>query len=130
MRNAQLQKKRPKYLNLLEIRQPLPAVVSILHRVSGLLLFFPGIPLLLSGLEGMLDSPQGYARLQSLLAHPILKIGLIAALWFFLHHLLAGIRFLALDLHYCGALEQARLTSKVVLAAGIILTLLISLLIW
>jgi succinate dehydrogenase / fumarate reductase cytochrome b subunit len=130
MRNAQLQKKRPKYLNLLEIRQPLPAVVSILHRVSGLLLFFPGIPLLLSGLEGMLDSPQGYARLQSLLAHPILKIGLIAALWFFLHHLLAGIRFLALDLHYGIELQQARSTSKFVLGAGFILTVLIGISIW
>jgi len=130
MRNAQLQKKRPKYLNLLEIRQPLPSVVSILHRVSGLLLFFPGIPLLLSGLEGMLDSPQGYARLQSLLAHPILKIGLIAALWFFLHHLLAGIRFLALDLHYGIELQQARSTSKFVLGAGFILTVLIGISIW
>lgn len=130
MRNAQLQKKRPKYLNLLEIRQPLPAVVSILHRVSGLLLFFPGIPLLLSELEGMLDSPQEYARLQSLLTHPILKIGLIAALWFFLHHLLAGIRFLALDLHYGILLQQARLTSKLVFIGGFLLTVLIGVSIW
>jgi succinate dehydrogenase / fumarate reductase cytochrome b subunit len=130
MRNAQLQKKRPKYLNLLEIRQPLPAVVSILHRVSGLLLFFPGIPLLLSGLQGMLDSPQEYARLQSLLAHPILKIGLIAALWFFLHHLLAGLRFLALDLHYGILLQQARLTSKLVFIGGFLLTVLIGVFIW
>ncbi|HEY6044560.1 MAG TPA: succinate dehydrogenase, cytochrome b556 subunit [Nitrosospira sp.] len=125
-----MQKKRPKHLNLLEIRQPLPAVVSILHRVSGLLLFFPGIPLLLSGLQGMLDSPQEYARLQSLLAHPILKIGLIVALWFFLHHLLAGIRFLALDLHYGIELQQARSTSKLVLGAGFILTVLIGVSIW
>jgi succinate dehydrogenase / fumarate reductase, cytochrome b subunit len=125
-----LQKKRPKHLNLLEIRQPLPAVVSILHRVSGLLLFFPGIPLLLSGLEGMLDSPQGYTRIQSFLAHPVLKIGLIVALWFFLHHLLAGIRFLALDLHYGIELQQARSTSKLVLGAAFILTVLIGLSIW
>jgi succinate dehydrogenase / fumarate reductase cytochrome b subunit len=130
MRNAQLQKKRPKYLNLLEISQPLPAVVSILHRVSGLLLFFPGIPLLLSGLQGMLESPQEYARLQSLLAHPILKIGLIAALWFFLHHLLAGLRFLALDLHYGILLQQARLTSKLVFIGGFLLTVLIGVSIW
>jgi succinate dehydrogenase / fumarate reductase cytochrome b subunit len=126
-----LQKKRaPKYLNLLEIRQPHPAVVSVLHRVSGLLLFFPGIPLLLSGLEGMLESPQEYARIQSLLAHPLLKIGLIAALWFFLHHLLAGIRFLGLDLHYGIGLQPARLTSKLVFAGGFILTVLIGVWIW
>ena len=78
----------------------------------------------------MLNSPQSYAQFQSLLTNPLTKGALTLSLWFFLHHLCAGIRFLALDLHYGGTLEQARLTSKVVLAAGITLTLLISLLIW
>lgn len=114
----------------MEIRQPLPAVISVLHRISGALLFFPGIPLLLYGLEMTLSSPQGYAQFQSLLASSLSKGALTLFLWFFLHHLCAGIRFLALDLHYGGELEQARLTSKMVLAAGIILTLLISPLIW
>lgn len=114
----------------MEIKQPLPAVISVLHRISGALLFFPGIPLLLCGLEMTLNSPQGYAQFQALVTNPLSKTALTLLLWFFLHHLFAGIRFLALDLHYGGALEQARLTSKVVLAAGIILTLLISLLIW
>lgn len=125
-----MQKKRPKYLDLMEIRQPLPAVISLLHRVSGALLFFPGIPLLLCSFDMMLSSPQGYAQLQSLLISPLLKGVLALSLWFFLHHFCAGIRFLALDLHYGGTLEQARLSSKAVLAAGIILTLLISVLMW
>ena len=125
-----MQKNRPKHLNLLEIKQPLPAVISILHRVSGLLLFFPGIPLLLSGLELVLDSPEGFAQFQSLLANPLFKAGLILALWFFLHHLFAGVRFLGLDLHYAIELQKARLTSKLVLAAGFILTLLIGVTIW
>lgn len=125
-----LQRTRPKFLDLMEIKQPLPAVISVLHRISGALLFFPGIPLLLYSLEMMLNSPQSYAQFQSLLTNPLTKGALTLSLWFFLHHLCAGIRFLALDLHYGGTLEQARLTSKVVLAAGITLTLLISLLIW
>lgn len=125
-----MQKKRPKYLDLMEIRQPLPAVISLLHRVSGALLFFPGIPLLLCSLDMMLSSPQGYAQFQSLLTSPLLKGVLALSLWFFLHHFCAGIRFLALDLHYGNTLEQARLSSKAVLAAGIILTLLISVLMW
>lgn len=128
--SEKLQRKRPKYLDLMEIRQPLPAVVSLLHRVSGALLFFPGIPLLLCSFDMVLNSPQGYAQFQSLLANPLLKGILILSLWFFVHHFCAGIRFLALDLHYGGTLEQARLSSKVVLAAGIILTLLISVLMW
>lgn len=125
-----MQRKRPKYLNLIEIRQPLPAVISVLHRLSGALLFFPGIPLLLCSLDVIVNSSQGYAQFQSLLTNPVLKGALVLSLWFFLHHFCAGIRYLALDLHYGGTLEQARFSSKVVLAAGIVLTLLIALLIW
>lgn len=125
-----MQRKRPKYLDLMEIKQPLPAVVSLLHRVSGALLFFPGIPLLLCSLDMMLSSPEDHAQFQSLLASPLLKLVLTLSLWFFLHHLCAGIRFLALDLHYGSSLEQARSSSKIVLAMGIILTLLISVLMW
>lgn len=121
-----LQTNRPTFLNLLKIRQPLPAVVSILHRISGVLLFFPGIPLLLYGLEMTLRSPEDYARFQSLAGSLPFRLVALLLLWCFLHHLCAGTRFLALDLHLGGALPQARLTSRVVLAAGITLTLLIS----
>jgi succinate dehydrogenase / fumarate reductase cytochrome b subunit len=125
-----MQSNRPKYLNLLEIRQPLPAVVSLLHRVSGALLFFPGIPLLLCGLDMALNSSQDYVRLQSFLDNPLVKGLLTLLLWAFLHHFFAGIRFLALDLGYGGALGKARASSKTVLAAGILFTLLISIRLW
>jgi succinate dehydrogenase / fumarate reductase cytochrome b subunit len=55
-------KPRPIYLNLFAIRQPIPAIVSILHRVSGALLFVVGLPLALWGLQVSLASPEGYAR--------------------------------------------------------------------
>lgn len=128
--NGILEKKNPKYLDLLKIRQPLPAVISILHRISGALLFFPGIPLVLCSLDMVLNSPQGYAQFQSFLDNPLVKAGLTLSLWFFIHHFCAGVRYLALDLHYGVKLEQARLSSKAVLAAGIGLTLLIGLFIW
>jgi succinate dehydrogenase / fumarate reductase cytochrome b subunit len=125
-----LQKKRPKYLDLLKIRQPLPAVISILHRISGAALFFPGIPLVLWGMEAALNSPQGYNQLRSLLDNPLIKTVLILSLWFFMHHFCAGIRYLAMDLHYGVKLEQARFSSKAVLIAGFVLTLLVGALIW
>jgi succinate dehydrogenase / fumarate reductase, cytochrome b subunit len=125
-----LPKKRPRYLDLLKIRQPLPAVISILHRISGALLFFPGIPLVLCGLDMALGSPEGYTQFQSFLNNPVAKLGLILVLWFFVHHFCAGIRYLALDLHYGAKLEQARLSSKVVVGAGIVLTLLTGAVIW
>lgn len=127
---AKLQNKRPKFLNLVKIRQPLPAVVSILHRLTGVLLFFPGIPLLLCTLQLMLGTQDDYQKLQSFLLNPITKGGLLLFLWFFLHHLFAGIRHLALDLHYGITLSQARASSKLVLVAGIVLTLIAGLFIW
>lgn len=123
-------KKHPKYLDLLKIRQPLPAVISILHRISGALLFFPGIPLILCSLDMALGSPESYAQFQSFLNNPLTKIGLILSVWFFVHHFCAGIRYLALDLHYGVKLEQARLSSKMIVGAGIVLTLLIGVAIW
>ncbi|WP_293006309.1 succinate dehydrogenase, cytochrome b556 subunit [Nitrosomonas sp.] len=125
-----LHHKRPKYLNLLEFRHPMPSVVSILHRVSGVLLFFPGIPLLLSGLQLLLQSPQSFEILQGSLNNPIVKLLLLLPLWFFLHHLCAGIRHLLLDIQVGIKLEQARAGSKLVLIAGFVLTILAGLMLW
>jgi succinate dehydrogenase / fumarate reductase cytochrome b subunit len=125
-----LEKRRPKYLNLLQIKQPLPAIVSILHRISGVLLFFPGIPLLLYGFQMTLQSPESFAYLQSIITHPFSKLLLILTGWLFLHHLCAGIRHLALDLHYGLQLKHARLSSKLVLVAGLILTALMGVWLW
>ncbi len=126
-----LHHKRPKYLNLLEFRHPMPSVVSILHRISGVLLFFPGIPLLLCGLQLLLQSPQSFEVLRGALNNPIIKLMLLLPFWFFLHHFLAGIRHLLLDMQIGITLEQARAGSKLVLAAGLILTTLTGLmLLW
>ena len=127
---VKLHNKRPKHLNLLKIKQPLPAVVSIFHRISGVLLFFPGIPILLYGLQMMLTSQQSFDVLHSYLSSPVVKLLLLLPIWFFLHHLFAGVRYLVLDLHIGIALAQSRAGSKLVLASGILLTLLIGIAIW
>ncbi|SFF02261.1 succinate dehydrogenase, cytochrome b556 subunit [Nitrosomonas sp. Nm166] len=127
---AKLHNKRPKHLNLFKISQPLPAVVSILHRISGVLLFFPGIPLLLCSLQMLLQSQQSFEALQDFLRNPVIKLMLLFSLWFFLHHLCAGIRHLLLDLHVGIKLTQARAGSKLVLAMGIMLTVLAGLMLW
>ncbi|MBK7492480.1 MULTISPECIES: succinate dehydrogenase, cytochrome b556 subunit [Nitrosomonas] len=127
---AKLHHKRPKHLNLLKIKQPLPAVVSILHRISGALLFFPGIPLLLCGLQMLLQSSQSFEVLQDYLRNPVIKLALLLPLWFFLHHLCAGIRHVLLDLQIGIVLAQARTSSKLVLAAGFLLTALIGWQLW
>lgn len=127
---AKLQNKRPKHLALLKIKLPLPAVVSILHRLSGVLLFFPGIPLLLCGLQSLLESEQSFETLQITLLSPLVKLALLFFVWFFLHHLCAGVRYLLLDLHYGITLAQTRASSKLVLLMGVLLTLLMGAIIW
>jgi succinate dehydrogenase cytochrome b subunit len=120
---------RPKYLNLMQIRLPLPALVSILHRVSGAWLFL-FIPFLLVLFEASLQSPQTFARFKLLLSYWVIKLIVIALVWAYLHHLCAGIRHLALDLHYGTDLPAARATSWAVLAVSISLTLVIAVMIW
>ncbi|SFK46303.1 succinate dehydrogenase subunit C [Nitrosomonas aestuarii] len=127
---AKFLNKRPKHLNLLKITQPLPAIVSIMHRISGVLLFFPGIPVTLFCLQMMLGSPESFEALQATLQSPGMKVMLVIFAWFCLHHLCAGIRYLALDMHYGIALEQARTTSKWVLVISILLTLLMGVILW
>ena len=127
---AKLHSKRPKHLNLFKIKQPLPAVVSILHRISGALLFFPGIPLLLCGLQQLLQSPDSFDVILKGLREPLIKLGLLLPLWFFLHHLCAGIRHLLLDLQIGLALTQARASSRWVLIIGFILTVASGVLLW
>ena len=120
---------RPKYLNLVQIRLPVPGLVSIMHRVSGAALFL-FIPFLLTLFEMSLDSPQTYARFKGVAGHWAIKLILIGLAWAYLHHLLAGVRHLALDLHYGSDLAPARATSWAVLAGGIVLTAAFAVLIW
>src|SRR3990170_5618756 len=116
-----MNKQRPKHLALHLIKLPLPGIVSILHRFSGMLLFF-ALPLLLLMLQYSLRSIETYTQLMAVLAHPLAKLMLLGVLWAFLHHFCTGLRYLAIDLDYGVKLAQARASSKAVLAVSLVLT--------
>ena len=116
-----MNKKRPKFLALHQIRLPLPGLVSILHRISGALLFL-ALPLLLWMLQCSLRSIETYTQLSDALQHPLSKVFLLLILWAFLHHFCAGIRYLAIDLQLASSLARARSSSKWVLVASLALT--------
>lgn len=124
-----MNKKRPRHLALHQIRLPLPGLVSILHRVSGVVLFL-FLPLLLLALQYSLTSIETHTRLLELLAHPLSRLALTGLLWAFLHHFCAGIRYLLIDLHYVTTLGQARGSSKAVLAVSLALTVLLGAKLW
>ena len=117
-------KKRPKNLDLLTIKLPLPAKVSILHRVSGAGLFLC-FPLMLWLFGASLNSPETFAMFKAAFALLPVKVLLAGLLWAFVHHFCAGVRFLLLDLHVGIEKEAARKSAGVVFAVSIPLTLVL-----
>ena len=89
--------RRPVFLNLLEIRLPIPAVMSIIHRATGVAMVL-AIPLLVWLFELSLRSPAGFAAAAQLFSHWPMRLLLLVALWGVSHHFLAGIRYLLIDL--------------------------------
>jgi len=119
-----MNKKRPKHLALHKIKLPLPGFVSILHRVSGVFLFF-ALPLFLWMLQASTRSIETYTQLVEILKYPLSKLVLLGLLWSLLHHFFAGIRYLALDLHLISSLARARSSSQGVMGVSLLLTVLI-----
>jgi succinate dehydrogenase / fumarate reductase cytochrome b subunit len=114
---------RPIYLNLLRIHLPLPGWVSILHRLSGALLF-AALPLGVWALSVSLADDAGFRRMADGVAHPLSRLFLLLMIWAFAHHLFAGLRHLALDVDWGVSLPRARQSSLAVLLAGGLVTLL------
>jgi succinate dehydrogenase / fumarate reductase cytochrome b subunit len=98
---------RPKNLNLFTIRFPLPAIVSILHRISGFILFLL-IPVLLWALQSSL-SYTGFDDLQTSFSHTYIKLFFWVLFLPYCFHLVAGLRHLLSDLH----IGNSRHASKV-----------------
>lgn len=122
-------KKRPVYLNLLQIRLPLPGVVSILHRLSGVLLFL-ALPPLLALFQASLGSAEQFEAIRSSLNQPFFKLLLLALLCAYLLHFFAGLRHLALDLHWGTRLANARRSAALALALALVLTLAVGVALW
>ncbi len=119
---------RPKNLNLFTIRFPLPAIVSILHRISGFVLFLL-IPALLWLLAFSLSN-DGFATLQEWLANPALKLLVWLTLAAYLFHLIAGIRHLLSDLHLGDTLPAGRISAQLTFVVFFVLIILTGIWLW
>ena len=125
----EMNKSRPKHLALHKIKLPLPGIVSILHRISGALLFLT-LPLLLAMLDQSLRSIETFTNLAEYLDHALVKLTLIGLMWAFLHHFCAGLRYLAIDLHLLHGLAGARASSRWVMAVSLALTVVLGVKLW
>ncbi len=114
--------KRPVYLDLLHVHLPLAGWVSIMHRISGALLFVT-LPLGVWGLSVSLSGEDGFKRITDCLSQPLPRVLLLILVWALAHHGFAGLRHLALDVHWGVGLRCARQTSIAVLMATGLVTL-------
>jgi len=114
---------RPRFLNLLLIRMPVGAVASIGHRISGIFLFL-SIPLAAFLLDLSLQGPGGFARAAEILSYTPIRAVQIVIAWSIVQHILAGIRFLLIDMEIGVNKSSARASAWAVNCAAPLLTAL------
>ena len=110
--------KRPVYLNLLKIRLPVTAVVSLAHRLSGVLMFL-AMPFVVYLLDLSVQSAEGFEQAISILQHPFLVAVQIIFAWALAHHLFAGIRFLLIDADIAIEKQPANIAAWLVMLLAI-----------
>ena len=129
-------KQRPVYRNLhvlqiMKYRLPPAGIVSILHRVSGVLMFVL-MPFIIWMFDTSLTSEISYAQFSAVFAGGVgfvpgwffkgVALGLI---WAYLHHFIAGVRHLWMDATHAVTLEFGHTSALVTLGLSVVLTLLL-----
>ena len=124
-----MKKQRPVNLDLRTIKLPITAYVSVLHRISGIILFF-ALAVMLYALDKSLSSAQGFSEMQQCLSSPLAKGVVWVILSALLYHLLAGIRHLLMDMGVGETLQGGKQGSQWVLVVAVVVILLLGVWIW
>lgn len=103
-------------------RLPPSGIVSILHRISGALLFLL-LPFVLWLFDKSLTSTISFDTMKSVVSNFFVKIVLLAIIWAYLHHFVAGIRHLFLDVHIGVEKVSGQQTALAVLVVSLVLWL-------
>jgi succinate dehydrogenase / fumarate reductase cytochrome b subunit len=122
-------KSRPVNLDLQTIHFPITAIASIIHRVSGVIMFV-AIGILLWLLSISLSSPEGFIEASEIVDGFFVKLILWGILTALSYHIAGGIRHLIMDLGYFEELESGTLTAKIAFAATVVLSLMAGILVW
>jgi succinate dehydrogenase / fumarate reductase, cytochrome b subunit len=127
--------KRPEFRNinafkdLPTYRLPPAGIVSILHRISGVLMFVL-LPLAIWIFDTSVSSEISFARFRAAFnvgaGGVILKLIALALLWAYLHHFIAGVRHLLMDVsHAAVSKERGDTSAKVTLVLSLVLTVIL-----
>lgn len=116
--------KRPFFLNLMVIRLPIAGIMSIGHRISGVAMVAT-LPYFVYLLALSVSGPLGYQTTLHTLSSWPFQLFLFLFLWALMHHFLAGIRYLLLDIDVGVEKPLYRQTALAVLAGGPVLALIL-----
>ncbi len=122
-------KSRPVNLDLQTIQFPISAIASILHRISGVIMFV-AVGILLWLLSLSLSSPAGFLQAANLVDGFVVKFILWGILTALSYHIAGGIRHLLMDMGHFEELASGALSAKVAMAATVILSILAGVLVW
>jgi succinate dehydrogenase / fumarate reductase, cytochrome b subunit len=121
--------KKPVYLNLFQFKFPATAIASILHRLSGVVLFL-ALPLVIWALSQSLQSEEAFLSLKNCLMHPFVKwiwAALLVGLYF---HLIAGIRHMIMDMGYGDGKCSGRLGAYLVMGLTALFAIWLGVSLW
>jgi succinate dehydrogenase / fumarate reductase cytochrome b subunit len=112
--------------DILRYRLPAAGVVSILHRVSGAMMFLL-LPFILYIFDLSITSEISFTHLQGFVSHWFVKLLILGLSWAYLHHFCAGVRHLIMDAHIGLTKEASAKSARSVFFVSVPLALLIAL---
>jgi len=112
-------------------RWPLAAIVSGMHRISGLIMFLL-LPFIIWLFDTSVSSEYSYARFSAAFSAGLgvlpgwfIKLVALALIWAYLHHIIAGLRHLWMDIAHAVSKEFGRSSAIVTLVLSLGLTALL-----
>ena len=134
---SEIAKKRPEYRNInifsdvSTYRMPLAAIVSILHRISGALMFLL-LPFIIWLFDKSVSSEISFGQFTAAFTAGLgvfpgwfIKLVVLALIWAYLHHLIAGLRHLYMDATHKVTKEFGRSSAAFTLVASVLLTVVL-----
>jgi succinate dehydrogenase / fumarate reductase cytochrome b subunit len=131
---TQLAKKRPEFRNINALsdlptyRLPAAGIVSILHRISGLIMFLL-LPLIVWMFDTSVSSEISFAKFSAafnvglgFVPAVLVKVVVLGLIWAYLHHLIAGVRHVYMDVCHAVSKEFGKSSAVVTLVLSLGLT--------
>ena len=131
---TELAKKRPEFRNINALsdlptyRLPAAGIVSILHRISGAVMFLL-LPLIVWLFDTSVSSEISFAKFKAafnvgigIATGWLVKLVVLAIIWAYLHHLIAGLRHLYMDVQHAVSKEFGKSSAIVTLVLSLGLT--------